>query len=68
MACEVDEDIDLVGDDRVGELGVRQPGCVAPYVGTRGKLLRVTVLHVGSGVAINLVGGPVMPLEYGKHE
>jgi hypothetical protein len=54
VAGEIDQDVDAIGVDRVGELAYRHAGAGAPDVARFRELPRVLVDALGARVAENL--------------
>src|SRR5712692_11640316 len=68
MTGQIDEDVDPIAVDRLGEARIGHRSRVAPDIRARAYLPR-DLVRLGAGrVAIDLANGPVVPLEQGNRE
>ena len=63
MSRQVDENVDPVAVDRLGQAGIGHRSHVAPHVRTRLHLPREIIHRVAGPVAKDLAGRPVVPFE-----
>jgi len=68
MPAQVNQDVDAVAVDRIGQPGCRQRGDVPPDVRARRKLSCEFVHPAASRVAIHFDCGPVVTLDHRKRE
>src|SRR5712691_10184378 len=68
VSRQIDENVDPVAVDRLGQAGIGHRGRVAPHVRMRLYLPREIIHRVAGPVAKDLAGRAVVPLEQGDGE